>query len=223
MSEPTFVPFRSVGFGPAESQTRACQFLELMSLRRSVRDFSPEPVPRVLIEKAIQTASTAPSGANRQPWKFVAVQDPAIKHEIRLAAENEEKRSYQERMPEEWLDAIRPLGTDWRKPFLEIAPWLVVVFAESYGQNGSKKKKNYYVQESVGIACGLFIAAIQNMGLVTLTHTPSPMNFLSRILKRPKNERPFILFPVGHPADSAEVPIIEKKSLDEVSCWFEDR
>jgi nitroreductase len=177
-------------------------------------------VPRELVELAIRAAATAPSGANRQPWKFVAVADPALKREIRIGAEAEEKESYEGRMSEEWLAALEPLGTDWRKPFLETAPWLVVVFAELWeALPDGGKAKNYYVKESVGIACGFFIAALHAMGLATLTHTPSPMAFLNRILDRPDNEKPYILFPVGFPAAGATVPALEKKSLDEVAIW----
>ncbi len=192
-----------------------------MESRRSVRAFSSEPVPRELIEIAIRTASTAPSGAHRQPWKFVAVADPALKREIRAAAESEEYESYiGGRMPEEWLEALAPLGTSWEKPFLETAPWLVVVFEELYGLDAEgRKRKNYYPKESVGIACGLFIAALHHMGLATLTHTPSPMAFLSRLLDRPVNEKPFILFPVGYPAADAEVPDLRRKSLEDVALW----
>ena len=192
-----------------------------MEARRSVRQFAPDPVPREAIELAVRTASTAPSGAHRQPWRFVVVDDPAVKREIREAAETEEYESYVGgRMPPEWLLALEPLGTDWHKPFLEAAPWLVVVFAELYGllPDGSKRK-NYYVKESVGIACGLFVAAIHQMGLATLTHTPSPMRFLNEILGRPENEKPFILFPVGYPAEGCEVPALTRKGLDEVAFW----
>ncbi len=205
-----------------EMRTRADDFYRLMNARRSVRGFSDRPVQRTLIEKAILTAGTAPSGAHRQPWQFVAVSDPDLKREIRIAAESEEHESYHGRMSPEWLEALAPLGTDWHKPFLEIAPWIVVCFAEIYGYGpGAKKRKNYYVQESCGIACGLFIAALHNMGLVTLTHTPSPMRFLNSILRRPQNERPFVLFPVGYPADAATVPDIRRKELLEVSGWHE--
>ena len=172
---------------------------------------------------AIRTASTAPSGAHKQPWRFVVVGDPAIKREIRIAAEAEERKSYVGgRMPPAWLEALAPLGTSWEKPYLEIAPWLVVVFEELYEvlPEGSKRK-NYYPKESVGIACGLFIAALHHIGLATLTHTPSPMAFLSRVLKRPANEKPYILFPVGYPAPDAEVPDLRRKCLDEVSVWLE--
>ena len=205
-----------------EMEARALAFFQSMECRRSVRDFSPEPVARTLIEKAIETASTAPSGAHRQPWRFVAVSDPAIKRRIRQAAEVEEKKSYEGRMPPEWLEALAPLGTTWRKPYLETVPWIVVVFAESYGVNDDgSRRKNYYVQESVGIACGFFIAALQSMGLATLTHTPSPMGFLSKILERPDNERPFILFPVGYAAAQASFPDLKRRSIDEVAVWFE--
>ena len=203
-----------------EMAARAQAFYELMDRRRSVRDFSDRPVPRRLIEHAIRTASTAPSGAHRQPWRFVAVSDPSLKRRIRIAAEEEEKESYGGRMSDEWLDALAPLGTDWRKPFLEVVPWIVVCFAERYGLDADGGKiKNYYVQESCGIACGLFIAALHHMGLATLTHTPSPMRFLNEILHRPSNEAPFILFPVGYPADGATVPQITRKPLADVAVW----
>lgn len=203
-----------------EMEARADAFYELMRRRRSVRDFSSRPVPRRLIERAVRTAGTAPSGANRQPWRFVAVSDPSLKAEIRTAAEAEERESYEGRMPEEWLRALAPLGTDWRKPFLETAPWLVVCFAEHYEQEASGAKvKNYYVQESCGIACGLFIAALHHMGLATLTHTPSPMRFLNEILGRPSSERPYILFPVGYPTRDAAVPDIRRKPLEAIVQW----
>jgi nitroreductase len=197
-------------------------FHELMAGRRSVREFSPDPVPRELIEIAIAVANTAPSGANRQPWHFAVVSDPAVKAEIRRGAEAEEKEFYEGgRATEEWLKALAPLGTDWRKPFLEIAPWLVVVFKQIHAADADGSRlTNYYVNESVGIACGLFIAAIQRMGLATLTHTPQPMRFLTGILDRPENERPYILFPVGYPHPDCEVPEISKKDLAEVSSWF---
>jgi nitroreductase len=185
-----------------------------------VRAFSDRPVPRRLIELALRTAGTAPSGAHRQPWRFVAVDDPALKRQIREAAEAEERESYARRMSDAWLDALQPLGTDWRKPFLETVPWLVVCFAESYGvDEDGAKVKNYYVQESCGLACGLFIAALHEMGLATLTHTPSPMRFLSEILGRPANERPYILFPVGYPAADATVPDLTRKPLEAIVQW----
>ncbi len=166
-------------------------------------------------------AASAPSGANKQPWTFCAISNPEVKRQIRIAAEQEEKESYEGRMSPEWLEDLAPLGTDWHKPFLEIAPWLIVVFRKpfDYQSNGSKRQ-NYYVQESVGIACGFLIAAIHAAGLVTLTHTPSPMNFLQKILDRPDNERPFLLLPVGYPAPDAMVPDIQKKGTDEVLVWM---
>ena len=217
-----FLPYRPERLPEEEMLERARGFYAEMDRRRSVRDFSPDPVPRELVEIAIRTASTAPSGAHRQPWKFVVVADPAIKREIRIAAEAEEHESYVGgRMPPEWLEALAPLGTSWEKPYLETVPWIVVVFEELYevGPEG-EKRKNYYPKESVGIACGLFIAALHRMGLATLTHTPSPMAFLSRILSRPANEKPFILFPVGYPARDSQVPDIRRKGLEEVSVWI---
>jgi iodotyrosine deiodinase len=221
MPEYPFVPYSIERLPDAEMLRRGRDICAELALRRSVRHFSPDPVPRELVELAIQTASTAPSGAHRQPWRFVAVSDPAVKREIRLAAEAEERQTYEGgRMPAEWREALAPLGTDWHKPFLEIAPWIVVVFEEAYrlGPNG-EQSKNYYVKESVGIACGLFIVALHHMGLATLTHTPSPMGFLSRILGRLANERPFILFPIGFPADGATVPDLRRKPLSEVAVW----
>jgi nitroreductase len=219
-----FIPYRPERLPAEEMLRRAHSFYEEMDRRRSVRFFSPEPVPRELIEIAIRTASTAPSGAHRQPWKFVVVSDPGVKREIRIAAEAEEYESYVGgRMPPEWIEALAPLGTSWEKPFLETVPWIVVVFEEMYaiGPDG-RKRKNYYPKESVGIACGLFIAALHHMGLATLTHTPSPMAFLSRILNRPPNEKPFILFPVGYPAPDAEVPDLKRKRLEEISIWYSE-
>jgi nitroreductase len=199
---------------------RAATFHETMCTRRSVRHFSSDPVPKELVELAIRTAATAPSGANRQPWKFVAVSDSETKREIRIAAEREERISYEKRMPPEWIEALEPLGTGWQKPYLETVPWIVVVFEEVQGKTDEgQPRKNYYVKESVGIACGLFIAALHEMGLSTLTHTPSPMGFLRDILGRPANERPYMLFPVGFPAPDATVPDIGRKPLDEVAIW----
>jgi iodotyrosine deiodinase len=216
-----FIPYRPERLPEEEMLQRARAFHEEMDRRRSVRFFSPDPVPRELIELAIRTAGTAPSGAHRQPWRFVVVGDPEIKREIRIAAEAEEHESYVGgRMPPDWLEALAPLGTWWEKPYLEIVPWIVVVFEELYEvlPDGSKRK-NYYPKESVGIACGLFIAALHRMGLATLTHTPSPMSFLSRILERPANEKPFILFPVGYPAPDCEVPDLRRKGLEEIAVW----
>ena len=219
MRNHSFVPYRHQRVSEHESLKRARDFHHLMETRRSVRHFSSDPVPRELIELAITTASTAPSGAHRQPWRFVVVGDADVKRRIRQEAE--ERISYEGgRMPPEWLDAVAPLGTDWRKPYLETVPWVVVVFEEVHAfDSDGAPQKNYYVKESVGIACGLFITAVHNMGLTTLTHTPSPMAFLSDILGRPENERPYILFPVGYPAEDATVPDLRRKSLDEVSVW----
>lgn len=217
---PRFIPYRPPRRPLDEMRARARDFEALMEARRSVRFFSPDPVPRDLIEAAIRTASTAPSGAHRQPWRFVAVSDPATKRQIRLAAEEEERASYEGRMSDEWLAALRPLGTTWQKPYLEVVPWIVVVFEERHGLGpGGEVIKNYYVKESVGIACGLFIAALHTMGLATLTHTPSPMAFLSRILGRPDHERPAILFPIGYPADDAIVPDLERKPLGDIAVF----
>ncbi len=202
---------------------RGRQFQDEMQGRRSVRLFSGDPVPREMIELAIMTGSTAPSGAHQQPWTFVAVGDPDVKRQIRIAAEEEERQSYEGgRMPAEWLTALAPLGTDWHKPFLETAPWIVVLFEQVHGRfpDGSSRK-HYYARESVGIACGLFVAAIRQMGLATLTHTPSPMGFLRTILERPMHERPFVLLPVGYPADDCVVPDLRRKSLDEVASFVE--
>jgi iodotyrosine deiodinase len=192
-------------------------FLDSLKSRRSIRDFSDREVSKEVIENLIMAAASAPSGANKQPWTFCAISDKTIKKQIREAAEKEEFESYNGRMPEQWLKDLAPFGTDWQKPFLEIAPWLIVVFAQTTGR---QKEKHYYVQESVGIACGFLITAIHQAGLATLTHTPSPMNFLKNILKRPDNERPFLLLPVGYPADEVFVPEITKKCLEEVSVFI---
>jgi len=202
-----------------ESRARSEAFLRAVSRRRSVRHFSTDPVPREVIENCIRAAGTAPSGANRQPWHFVVVEDVAVKARIREAAEKEERAFYRERAPDDWLEALGPLGTNEEKPFLEAAPYLIVVFAESYGVDPTGERKNYYVSESVGIAAGILITALHEAGLAALTHTPSPMAFLNEILGRPKNERPFVLMPVGYPADDAQVPDIRRKDLDEITSW----
>jgi nitroreductase len=193
---------------------RASEFLAMMRGRRSVRDFSPEPIDLNAVRDCIASAAQAPSGANKQPWTFVLVADPGVKRQIRIAAEEEEQAFYAGRAPPSWLADLRPLGTSWSKPFLETAPVLIVIFARRYG--ASADEKHYYVNESVGIAAGFLIAALHNAGLVTLTHTPSPMTFLSRVLGRPDNERPFLLLPVGRPAAGCRVPAIERKPLSEV-------
>ncbi|HHP7241920.1 MAG TPA: nitroreductase family protein [Cyclobacteriaceae bacterium] len=198
------------------------EFYEWINKRRTVREISKKTVPKPLIEQLLLSASSAPSGAHKQPWTFCAVNNPKIRSEIRAAAEYEEYESYNHRMSDQWLDDLEKIGTDWKKPFLEEAPWLIIVFKRIYemDENGNKRN-NYYVNESVGIACGFLIAAIHNAGLVTLTHTPSPMNFLSKILKRPENERPFLLLPVGYPKDEVYVPELRRKSLKEMAVFFE--
>jgi nitroreductase len=217
------VPLAFDRFAPDEMAARADRFYAEMDRRRSTRFFTGEPVPKHLVERAIQTASTAPSGAHRQPWRFVAVSSAEVKRQIREAAEKEEKESYEGRMSDEWLEALAPIGTDWQKPFLETVPWIVVLFAERYALNADgSKRKNFYVQESCGIAAGLFIAALHQMGLATLTHTPSPMGFLREVLGRPQNEAPYILFPVGYPAPDATVPDLRRKGLDEVAVFIGD-
>jgi len=217
---PRFVPLVFTRLPEADMVRCAREFSDSMRRRRSVRSISSEPVPRECVEHAVRAAVSAPSGANRQPWRFVIVDDPDLKREIRAAAEAEERDNYERRFPADWLDALAALGTDWRKPFLEDAPYLVVVFKESFGwDEHGEKVTNYYVNESVGIACGLFIAAVHGMGLATLTHTPSPMGFLSRLLRRPPNEKPYIVFPVGYPTADAVVPHLVRKRFDEVVQW----
>jgi iodotyrosine deiodinase len=199
---------------------RAQEFYEVMQRRRTIRDFSDRPVRREVIEHCIRAAGTAPSGANLQPWHFVAISDPAIKREIRIAAEKEEKEFYEHRAPKAWLEALAPLGTDSNKPFLEIAPWLIAVFAQPFRilADGTRSP-TYYAIESVGIATGILVTAVHSCGLVSLTHTPSPMAFLNRILARPSYEKPFVLLVVGHPAENALVPDIGRKPLDKISSF----
>ncbi len=216
-----FIPLQWPRVTPEESQRRARAFRESMALRRSVRDFSSEPIAEGVLEDAIACAAGAPSGANQQPWTFVVVTDAGLKARLREAAEAEERESYERRMSEEWLEALAPLGTDWHKPHFTDAPALIVVFEQVYGlkrlaDGSAKKVKHYYVQESVGIAVGFLISALTQAGLATLTHTPSPMGFLREVLGRPENERAFAVLPVGYPAPGAKVPGIGKKPLDEV-------
>ena len=211
------IPYVRERLTPDAMIAAARAFRDTLRLRRTVREFSSDPIPPEVLDLALEAAASAPSGANLQPWKFVVVTDPAVKREIRIAAEKEEQENYGGRMPEEWLRALAPLQTDWHKEFLEIAPALIVIFKEDYGiaADGSHVT-HYYVNESVGIACGFLLAALNAAGVATLTHTPSPMGFLREILGRPKNEKPFLLVPVGFPAEGCRVPDIAKKPLDEV-------
>lgn len=201
-------------------KVRSEEFYLSMNKRRSVREFSSKPIPKEIIENIVKTAATAPSGAHKQPWTFCVISNPDLKKKIREAAEKEEYESYQNRMSDQWLKDLEPIGTDWEKPFLETVPYIVVVFKKIYDEEEGQKKTNYYVNESVGIACGFLISAIHQAGLATLTHTPSPMNFLSEILERPKNERPFLLLPVGYPAEETYVPKLERKGLNEIAEFY---
>ncbi len=216
-----FVKYSRDTFEAETMKERTAAFAAWMDSRRTCRDFSDRPIAAEVIENIIRAASTAPSGAHKQPWTFCVVSDQSLKSRIRTAAEKEEQESYNGRMPEEWLKDLAPIGTNWQKPFLETAPYLIIVFKRSYElEPGGHKHRNYYVTESVGLACGFLLAAIHHAGLVALTHTPSPMNFLSRILNRPENEKPFLLIPVGYAADECWVPDLERKPLDKVSCWY---
>lgn len=216
-----FVKYGRETYDTAEMLDRSASYAGWMDKRRTCRDFSDRPVPREVIENIIRAASTAPSGAHKQPWTFCVVSDPGIKKQIRMAAEKEEKESYDGRMSDEWLKDLAPIGTDWHKPFLETAPWLIIVFKRSYEfEDNGHKHQNYYVTESVGLACGFLLAAIHQAGLVALTHTPSPMNFLSKILERPENEKPFLLIPVGYPAEECWVPDLDRKKLNEVAVFY---
>jgi iodotyrosine deiodinase len=222
MSASDLIPLPSYIEYPEEKmKERSKDFFEDLSRRRTVRDFSKRKISRDVIEHCIKSAGTAPSGANKQPWHFAAVSDPQLKKKIRDAAEEEEREFYSGRAPKEWLDAVAPFGTDEHKPFLESAPYLIAIFAKSYDTHtDGKKAKNYYVQESVGIATGILISAIHNAGLVSLTHTPSPMNFLNQILGRPENERPYLILVVGYPAEDALVPVITKKTIKEIATFL---
>lgn len=212
------VPYVPISIPDSEQLELARAVFNEMDQRRSVREFSDRPVPRELVVTAIRCASTAPSGAHMQPWTFVLVGDPEVKRQIRLAAETEERKNYQGgRIPPHWREDLAPLGTDWQKPFLETVPWIVVVFEQRYGTRpDGARQHHYYVKESVGIACGMFIDALHRMGLSTLTHTPSPMAFLRTLLDRPQSERPFILFPIGYAAQDCRVPDLERKGLDNI-------
>ena len=214
------MPYKKINFSKIstdEMNLRSKSLLHQTQQRRSVRDFSSQNVPIEVIKNCIKTAASAPSGANKQPWHFSLVQDKKIKKEIRVAAESEEKQFYEHRASKEWLEDLNQFGTDWKKPFLETAPFLIIIFSQVFEKNADgENRKNYYVNESVGIAAGFLLAALHNAGLATLTHTPSPMNFLARILKRPDNERAFLLIPVGYPSKNAKVPIISKKPFSKI-------
>ena len=218
--KPNFIDYKRIQLSQDELILNSRSYFLKMNERRSVRDFSDKKIPKEVIENIIKTASTAPSGANKQPWTFCVVQDPEMKKKIRIAAEKEEFESYSNRMSTEWLKDLAPLGTDWQKPFLEIAPYLIIVMKKIYEIEDETKKKCYYVNESVGIATGFLLTAIHDAGLVSLTHTPSPMDFLTKILDRPENERPFLLIPVAYPLENCKVPDIKRKSLDEISVWY---
>lgn len=222
MKESKFIPHPGVlKFSEEEMKQRASDFKELMQKRRTVRDFSDKPIPREIIEDCLMAAGTAPNGANKQPWHFVVVSDPKVKQQIRIAAEEEEHEFYHHKAPDDWLDDLVPFGTNEFKPFLEKAPYLIAIFSQSYHlDDEGNKEKHYYVKESVGIATGMLITAIHNAGMVSLTHTPSPMGFLNEILGRPSHEKPFLLLVVGYPEDDIMVPDITKKSLNELSSFL---
>ncbi|MEM9833018.1 MAG: nitroreductase family protein [Bacteroidota bacterium] len=217
---PPFIPYQNPTYEGLALQERVEDFYQLVSRRRSLRMFSDKSIPKEVIERIIMTASSAPSGANKQPWTFCAISSPEVKAKIRKAAEEEEYTNYHGRMSDAWLDDLKAFGTDEHKPFLEIAPWLIVVCKRAYEEEAGEKKNNYYVTESVGIATGFLLTAIHHAGLVALTHTPSPMNFLAKVLNRPANERPFLLIPVGYPADDAEVPDIQRKPPEDVIVYY---
>jgi iodotyrosine deiodinase len=219
--ETPFIPYRGIRYPRAEMLQRSRDFYHYMDRRRTLREFSDKPVAREVIENIIMTSSTAPSGAHKQPWTFCAVSDPKLKKKIRVAAEKEEYENYHGRMSEEWLEDLQPFGTDWHKPFLEIAPWLIIVFKKPYDLVDGEKQKNYYVNESVGLAAGFLLTAIHQAGLAAVTHTPSPMNFLQQVLDRPDNERAFLLIPVGYPSDEAKVPNIQRKGMEEIAVFYE--
>jgi len=219
MKAENFIPYSAITF-TEKTKERSQSFFQFMDKRRSVRKFSDRPISKAVIDDLIMTASSAPSGAHKQPWTFCAVSDPIIKQQIREAAEKEEYENYHGRMSKDWLADLAQFGTDWHKDFLTTAPWLIVVFKKPYDLEDGEKKKNYYVNESVGLATGFLLAAIHNAGFVSLTHTPSPLNFLQKILDRPANERPYLLIPVGYPAADAQVPVLERKPLEEVAKFY---
>lgn len=217
-----FINYKGIRYPKGEMLNRSREFYQFLDKRRSVREFCDKKIPKEVINNIVMAASTAPSGAHKQPWTFCVVSDPALKQKIREAAEKEEYENYNGRMSEEWLEDLEPFGTDWQKPFLEIAPYLIIVFKKPYDLVNGQKHKNYYVNESVGIATGFLLTAIHNAGLVSLTHTPSPMNFLHDILDRPENERAFLVIPVGYPAMNATVPDLQRKTKEEVVAYYKE-
>jgi iodotyrosine deiodinase len=215
-----FIPYKGKTYPTDKLLERSREFYEFMENRRTVRDFSDKDVPKEVIKNILMSASSAPSGAHKQPWTFCAISNSKLKSVIREAAEKEEYENYHGRMSDEWLKDLSPLNTDWNKPFIDIAPWIIIIFRKAYDMQDDKKSKNYYVQESVGIATGFLLNAIHHAGLVALTHTPSPMNFLGEILERPTNEKPYLLIPVGYPMENAAVPILERKKEEDVIVWY---
>ncbi|MEN7547950.1 nitroreductase family protein [Rapidithrix thailandica] len=221
-TDANFVPYVRDTYPPEEMEIRAKEFHEFMEQRRTVRQFSSKPIPKAVMEQIVMTASTAPSGAHKQPWTFCAVSNAELKSKIREAAEKEEYTNYHGRMSDTWLKDLEPFATDWHKPFLEEAPWLIIVFKRAYElDEDGQKHNNYYVNESVGLACGFLLAAVHQAGLVALTHTPSPMNFLTKVLSRPENERAFLLIPVGYPPEQVKVPKLTRKKVDQVIEFYE--
>ena len=218
--EAKFISYTKQSYTEDELLTRSNDHLDYLNKRRTVRDFSSKPIPEQVIENIIMAASTAPSGAHKQPWTFCVVTNPELKSKIKIAAEEEEYESYNGRMPKNWIKDLSYLGTDWRKPFLETAPALIIVFKKSYDIVDDEKRNNYYVTESVGLACGFLLESIHYCGLVALTHTPSPMNFLSKLLNRPENEKPFLLIPIGYPAENTMVPDLKRKENKQVIEYF---
>lgn len=217
-----FIDFKRETYSASEMIERSKDFFQWADQRRSVRDFSDKPVPKEVMEHILMTGSTAPSGAHKQPWTFCLISNAELKSRLRALAEEEEKKSYGGRMSDEWLEDLAPLGTDWNKEFIDIAPWIVVVMKRPYElQEDGTKRQNYYVSESVGLASGFLLIAVHNAGLVALTHTPSPMNFIAKALNRPENERPFLLIPVGYPAEDAKVPDLARKSKEEVVVFYD--
>jgi len=220
MKQYPFKTYRKTSYSEAETLQRSVNHLEYYDQRRTVREFSNQSIPDEVIQNILLSASTAPSGAHKQPWTFCVVTNPVLKKQIREAAEKEEFESYHSRMPPDWLEDLAPLGTYWQKPFLEIAPALIIVFKRSYELKNNQKKNNYYVSESVGIACGFLLESIHYCGLVALTHTPSPMSFLSKLLNRPENEKPYLLIPIGYPLAETMVPDIKRKELNDIAVFY---